>query len=269
MAPAKPSRGIDCHAHVFSATTPAVAGARYRPAYAATLDAWRAHWPAAGITHGVLVQPSFFGTDNTEMLAALAMDPAHLRGVAVLDPLVGEEAMRRLHASGIRALRLNLRGVADYSEYARDEWGALLVIAHALGWHVEVFVDPGRAPDVVPVLEPVPIPVVFDHFAAPGTDEAMVDATFRAVEQLAATRPVWGKLSAPYRLRGGDPHAFAARWLDIVGPGRVVWGSDWPWTGHEDAGDYARLRAALDRWVGAERVAAVLWDNAARLYDFS
>jgi predicted TIM-barrel fold metal-dependent hydrolase len=173
-----------------------------------------------------------------------------------------------MHAAGVRAIRLNLRGIGDWSQYTSPSWGALFVLAYALGWHVEVFVDPGRAPDVVPILAAIPVPVVFDHFGVPGTDEYAVDATFRAVEKLAASRPVWCKLSAPYRLQGGDPLAFAARWLDIVGPERLVWGSDWPWTGHEAAGDYERLRNALDRWVGPGRLATVLWDNAARLYDF-
>jgi len=269
MAAAKPSRGVDAHAHVFSATSPAVAGARYRPAYEATLEGWRAHWPRAGITHGVLVQPSFFGTDNAEMLASLAADPRHLRGVAVLHPLVDETSLRRMHAAGVRALRLNLRGASDFGEYGSDSWGELFVRAHALRWHVEVFADPGRTAAIVPILLDTPLPVVFDHFGAPGTHDAAIDATFGAIAKLAATRPVWGKLSAPYRLHGGDPQAFAERWLDIVGPGQLVWGSDWPWTGHEDAGDYQRQRKALDRWVGEARVDAVLWDNAARLYDFS
>jgi predicted TIM-barrel fold metal-dependent hydrolase len=269
MIPGKPSRGVDCHAHVFSATAPGVVGARYRPAYAATLGAWRLHWPAAGITHGVLVQPSFFGTDNAELLAALAADPRHLRGVAVVNPAVDDADLRRLHAAGVRALRLNLRGGVDASAYASAAWGALFVRAYALGWHLEVFVDPGGLPAIAHVLADSPIGVLFDHFGSPGGDSHAVDATFRAVAGLAATRPVWCKLSAPYRLNGGDPHAFAARWLEIVGPDRLVWGSDWPWTAHENAGDYGRLRGALDRWVGVDKVAAVLWDNAMRLYDFA
>jgi predicted TIM-barrel fold metal-dependent hydrolase len=265
----KPSRGIDCHAHVFSATLPAVAGARYRPAYEAAIGTWQSHWADAGITHGVLVQPSFFGTDNSELVAALALDPQRLRGVAVAHPLFDDGALRRLHAAGVRAIRLNLRGVTDSAEYVSDAWAELFVRVFALGWHVEVFVDPGGTPAIARILAGTPIPVVFDHFASPGTDERAVAATFAAVEKLAATRPVWGKLSAPYRLNGGDPLAFASRWLEIVGPGQLVWGSDWPWTAHEAAGDYARLRSALDRWVGAARVDAVLWDNAARLYGFA
>jgi predicted TIM-barrel fold metal-dependent hydrolase len=249
--------------------TPAVVGARYRPAYEATLAAWQARWMGNDITHGVLVQPSFYGTDNSEMLAAIAKDPHSLRGVAVVDPGFDDAALRRLHAGGVRALRLNLRGVRDYSEFGQDAWTELFIRAEVLGWHLEVFVDSGRAPEIVAVLAETSLPIVFDHFGVPGDDERSVDATFAAVGKLAAKRPVWAKLSAPYRVLGADVHALALRWIDIVGPDRVVWGSDWPWTSHEDAGDYGRLRKALDHWVGAERVVAVLWDNAARLYDFA
>ena len=71
-------RAIDAHAHVFSADAPAVAGARYRPAYGANVNEWRGLWERAGITHGVVVQPSFFGTDNREMLDTIASDPKHV-----------------------------------------------------------------------------------------------------------------------------------------------------------------------------------------------
>src|SRR4051812_45398239 len=106
-------QGVDCHAHVFSATAPAVAGARYRPSYAARLAAWRALWRPAGITHGVLIQPSFFGTNNTEMLSTIASDPSRLRGVAVVDPSVTQAQLVQLNAGGVRAIRLNARAIAD------------------------------------------------------------------------------------------------------------------------------------------------------------
>ena len=72
MSNVKATQGVDTHAHVFSAQAPAVPGARYRPDNAANLADWRARWPAAGITHGVVVQPSFFGGDNREMLDTIA-----------------------------------------------------------------------------------------------------------------------------------------------------------------------------------------------------
>ncbi len=261
-------RGIDTHAHVFSATAAAVAGARYRPAYAATLEGWRAHWAAAGITHGVLVQPSFFGSDNSEMLAALATEPARLRGVAVVDDRVDQAMLEHMQAAGVRALRLNLHGAAEFEHLAGASWRSLFERTHGLGWHVEVFVDTGCVPAIARVLADSPISVVFDHFGAPGPDARSADATFAAAKHLAASRPVWCKLSAPYRLEGGDPNALAARWIETVGANRLVWGSDWPWTRHEKSADYWRLRDTLERWVGEERARAILWDNAARLYQF-
>jgi predicted TIM-barrel fold metal-dependent hydrolase len=263
MPHAKPVRAIDCHAHVFSAGAPAVAGARYRPGYAATLDGWRAEWQRVGVTHGVLVQPSFFGTDNREMLTALGQAPQRLRGVAVVAPDTPDDELHRLDAGGVRAVRLNLQAVHDYATFGAPSWASLFERIARLGWHVEAFVEAGRASELAHAMSASRIGVVFDHFANPADD-----ATYAALRGFARDRDVWVKLSGPYRIGGVDPRDAARRWIDALGPDRLVWGSDWPWTRHEDGRDYTRMRDELDTWVGAERAAAVLWDNAARLYRF-
>jgi predicted TIM-barrel fold metal-dependent hydrolase len=266
---ATPDRAVDAHAHVFSADAPAVAGARYRPSYGANVNDWRRLWEGAGITHGVVVQPSFFGTDNREMLDTIAADPEHLRGVAVLDPLVDAATLQRFTSLGVRALRLNLRGVEDYRTYATPRWRDFYERIAEFGWHAEVFVDLGRLPEVEPAFTGSAIPVVFDHFGSAGAEKRSLAATFDAVSRLASTGPVWAKMSAPYRHAGSHPRELAARWLDAVGPANVLWGSDWPWTGHEAGRDYGRLREELDDWVDPRVVRAALWDNAARLYGFT
>jgi predicted TIM-barrel fold metal-dependent hydrolase len=261
--------GVDCHAHVFSATAPAVSGARYRPNYAARLAAWRALWRPAGITHGVLVQPSFFGANNAEMLSTIASDRARLRGVAVLEPDATDTMLQRLDSGGVRAIRLNLRGVADVSAYATTRWNSLLERVHALGWHVEVFHDGGALPRVAPIFANTPVTLVLDHFGSPADGIESMEPTYAAGKALAAERALWVKLSAPYRLGRAEPKRVAERWLEIVGRERLVWGSDWPWTQHERGKDYERLREQLDRWVGPALAPAILWDNAARLYRFA
>lgn len=260
---------VDCHAHVFSAGAPSVPGARYRPGYAADVDAWRAQWRQAGITHGVVVQPSFFGTDNREMLDTIAAAPRQLRGVAVLTPMADAATLDRFHAMGVRAIRLNLRGVRDYAEYSKPSWGALFDRAHERGWHLECYVDPGRIGEIAPMVERSPVAVAFDHFGMPGANAAAVDATFAAAARMARSREVWVKLSAPYRLDGTPPGELARRWLEALGPQRLVWGSDWPWTGFEtQKSSYAQVRARLDEWIDPAVARGILWDNAARLYDF-
>jgi predicted TIM-barrel fold metal-dependent hydrolase len=257
---------VDCHAHVFSANAPAVAGARYRPRYTASLSSWQAHWQRSGVTHGVLVQPSFFGTDNREMLEALALDPSHLRGVAVLEPAADEALLRRLDQAGVRAIRLNLAGAHEELQ-SLAPWRSLLERVRERGWHLEIFVDAGRLPAVAESLAGIPMRVVFDHFGHP--DPADVDATFDAVERLSATHEVWSKLSAPYRLEGLDARMLARRWIALAGDSRLVWGSDWPWTRHEQGRDYRGALAALREWVGEPSAHAILWDNPARLYRFA
>jgi predicted TIM-barrel fold metal-dependent hydrolase len=256
----------DCHAHVFSVDAKPVAGARYRPAYAATLDAWQSHWRAAGITHGVLVQPSFLGTDHGEMLAALARDRARLRGVAVVDPSFDEARLRALGDAGIAALRFNLHGTQAVEPWFQGAWRELLERAARLGWHLEVFMDTGLAPRIAKLLEPIAIPAVFDHFAVP--DPRDPGATYEALARLGRTRPVYCKLSAPYRLQGLDADACARDAKAALGEANVVWGSDWPFTRHEDAVAYEAMRHRAARWAGAN-ASGILWDNAARLYRFA
>src|SRR5687768_7961501 len=131
MPPENVPAAVDCHVHVFSVGARSAEDARYRPAYTATIEAVRALWSSHRITHGVIVQPSFFGTDNVEMLAAVATDRERLRGVAVLDPGASDDDIARLDAAGVVALRLNLKGRADYAAYATGEWQALYRRAHA------------------------------------------------------------------------------------------------------------------------------------------
>ncbi|QRG26799.1 amidohydrolase family protein [Halomonas binhaiensis] len=90
--------GVDTHAHVFRADLPLAPGRRYSPDYDASVDSFLGHLNLHGVSHGVLVQPSFLGTDNSFMVAALRQHPSRLRGIAVVDPEIHRERMsRRVH----------------------------------------------------------------------------------------------------------------------------------------------------------------------------
>ena len=66
--------GIDSHFHVFSAGEGS-ARARYVPRYNAPYEAWQRQASVVGVTRGVVVQPSFLGTDNTRLCAELRVNP--------------------------------------------------------------------------------------------------------------------------------------------------------------------------------------------------
>ena len=122
-------RAVDVHFHVFHAHV-AQPGARYVPGYDAPLAAWQAAAAPLGITRGVLVQPSFLGSDHRRTRTELAAHPDTLRGVAVLTPDTPPAELARLHALGVRAIRLNLVGtdVEGFRILAPAVLGAVAVV---------------------------------------------------------------------------------------------------------------------------------------------
>ena len=255
--------GVDSHFHVFDAHQ-AQPGARYTPAYAAPLSAWQAAALPLGVQRGVLVQTSFMGADNGLLACTLAKHPDTLRGVAVVDPTADAQTLAPLHAAGVRGIRLNLAGVShDMAAWsgAHALWDAVA----ALGWHLELHTDNGRLPDVLASL-PSGLPLVIDHMGKPESVSA-ADASVRALTARTYQTKVHVKLSGAYRLGETDACALARLWLGELGPDRLLWGSDWPCTNHEEEANYPALRHALDNWLqDASAVYAALVENPSRLY---
>src|SRR5579872_1340521 len=85
----------DCHVHIIGpqAKYPMAAKRPYTPPEA-TVAQLKAMHARIGITRTVLVQPSFYGTDNTCMLDALAQLGDTARGVAVIDLKTPDEIGR-------------------------------------------------------------------------------------------------------------------------------------------------------------------------------
>lgn len=258
---------VDSHFHVFE-TGQSVPEARYSPNYAAQLSDWQSAALQVGVTHGVLVQTSFMGTDNAYLLKHLQQHPDILRGVAVVAPTAGYEQLADLHRHGVRGIRLNLAGQShDMAAWAsaKSLWDAVL----RLGWHVELHTDTGALPAVL-VAVPLNIPVVVDHFCRP-EKASLNDETVRAVQGrvAAASAHVYIKLSAAYRLQADlNPKALAGLWLAELGENALLWGSDWPCTNFEAKADYAALHGELADWLGDDAAAeqAVRSANPMRLY---
>ena len=252
---------VDTHFHIFEASK-AMVGARYVPAYTASLDRWRSLAGHEGITHGVLVQPSFLGTDNQQMLNALAAHRGCLLGIAVVEPTISLQAMRQMQRMGVRGIRLNLVG----HDHRVDEWiqnTSFWDRMTVLDWHLQIHTDPGRLPDVLPQI-PKGIRVVIDHMAKP-LRATSSDPTLKLLSRRGADR-VMVKLSGAYRQVGLDAEKLTQVLLGELGPTALIWGSDWPCTNHEDCADYSQLRKNLDQWVGESWVEQVLSLNPMRLY---
>ncbi|MBT9386298.1 amidohydrolase family protein [Pseudooceanicola sp. CBS1P-1] len=271
--PARAITGIDTHAHIFNADQQMAEGRRYTPEYDATLIEWLGHQDRAGISHGVLVQPSFLGTDNGLIAEALSGHRDRLRGIAVVDPEISEAELARLNDQGFVGARLNLVGKTP-EDYADAGWQRFFQRLAALDWQVEIQRAFEDFATIAPPIAAAGCTVMIDHFGLPqgGIDPAN-PAHAAVLEMLRATPRAWVKLSAPYR--SGQDTSAAARSLAALreacgGLERFCWGSDWPHTRFEAATGYdaqlARLEALLPD--PAER-RTVLVENPAPLFRFN
>lgn len=272
---------VDCHFHLFDAGA-GMPSARYRPAYAARIEDWQRLLAPLGDLYGVVVQTSFLGTDNAMLFAALGASGGRLRGVAVVDLSVTDDALAAMHAAGVRGIRLNLFGDPDWRRIGTAPWRMLFERIARLGWHVELHTANGQGGAMLAELDTAlgccAAPVVLDHFGRPG-EQGSRDAVFEVAASILQHRQVWVKLSAAYRLLPGtDWQSLAGTWNQIVGPDRLLLGSDWPWTNHESPAR-ADECAALFRWpcepgAGGEAggdggfAESLRWRNAAVLYGF-
>jgi len=242
---------IDTHAHVFHRELKLAPGRRYAPDYDAPLSLYLEQLDRNGMTNGVLVQPSFLGTDNSYLVDCLKQTNGRLRGIAVVDPGISSDELSALDKVGISGIRLNLVG-QPLPDLAASEWKGLLANVKAMGWQVEVQRNASDLALLAPQLLDHGVTVVLDHYALPDPRLGVTDPGFQSVLKLGATRNVWIKISAPYR-NGPAGESFAKEAYPLLrgayGLDRLLWGSDWPHTQFEATQTYARNRKFLDTLI--------------------
>ncbi|MET4387770.1 putative TIM-barrel fold metal-dependent hydrolase [Bradyrhizobium sp. F1.4.3] len=242
---------IDTHAHVFHRGLKLAPGRRYAPDYDAPLALYLEQLDRNGMSNGVLVQPSFLGTDNSYLVECLKETAGRLRGIAVVDPAVSADELRALDRVGIVGIRLNLVG-QPLPDLTAAEWKTLLAEVKAMGWQVEIQRNASDLAVLAPQLLDHGVAVVLDHYALPDPKLGVADPGFQSVLKLGATRNVWVKISAPYR-NGAAGETFAKEAYPLLrnayGLDRLLWGSDWPHTQFEASQSYAKNRQFLDALI--------------------
>ncbi|WP_024507116.1 amidohydrolase family protein [Bradyrhizobium sp. ARR65] len=250
-----PQLAIDTHAHVFHRGLKLAAGRRYAPDYDAPLELYLQQLDANSMTNGVLVQPSFLGTDNSYLLECLKQAQGRLRGIAVVDSSVSSQEIIALEKAGVVGIRLNLVG-QPLPDFSASEWKALLALVKSANWQVEVQRNASDLASLTPKLLDAGVNVVLDHYALPDPKLGVDDPAFQDVLKLGASGRVWVKISAPYR-NGPQGQAFAKQAYPLLrasfGPDRLLWGSDWPHTQFEASESYGKNRRFLNELVTDER----------------
>jgi predicted TIM-barrel fold metal-dependent hydrolase len=229
-----------------------------------------------GVERAVLVQPSIYGADNTVMLEAMKTGGPEFRGVAVVAPAVAASELKRLHAAGVRGVRVNIVDVPNRKAgtLPLDALKKLARKVKPFGWHMEFLMHVDEFPDLDRMLDDFPVATVYGHLGYMKTDKGIQNPGFQALLRMMKAGRAWCKLTGPYRISSkrlphADTNAYAHA-LIAAAPKQVVWGTDWPHvmvkTPMPNDGDLASM---LGAWVpDAALRKQVLVDNPARLYEF-
>lgn len=267
---------VDCHFHVIAPLdqAPMAAGRSYTPAPASVAD-WRATLAPLGVTKGVVVQPSFYGTDNRVLLDALAQAPGTLMGIAAVAADVPDAELDRLAAAGVRGVRLAHFAQGDpraMGGFVR--WPAFDALEPRLaerGLHLQLFTDSRLLPALAPRLRRARVPVVIDHMGRAPASLGAAHEGLQALAGLMRDADVWVKLSGIANVSDAGPHYEDARPIHEAllnaAPDRLVWGSDWPHT--KPAGERpgtATLMQLFRQWTPQDLWHRIGWTNAVQLY---
>ncbi|MBP0651196.1 amidohydrolase family protein, partial [Mycobacterium tuberculosis] len=86
----------------------------------------------------------------------LARVPDRLRGVVVLPPTVPDAVLGRLHAAGVRGVRINRRNPGGLSLEDAAAFAARLA---PLGWHIQLQVQLSADLALAPLVRSSPVPI--------------------------------------------------------------------------------------------------------------
>ena len=242
-----PPHSCDSHFHVFEPTYPHVGDPQYTFPDA-TLDQYLELIGVLGIERMVLVQPTFYGTDNSLTLDVLKRVGANCRAVVRIEEDVSDAELDRYHELGVRAIRLDL--------FARRSWpieditayiSRMAARATPRGWHLQFYTPGTVVRDLLPFLAHFDdADFVIDHMGYMLESEGLTAADFERLLGILEIGRCWIKLSGPYRIAKDKPLSYVeplGRALVAARSDRLMWGSDWPHlpNGQRDTGELLNL----------------------------
>jgi len=252
-----PPRTCDTHFHVFEPGYPHVPD----PLYTfpdATVDQYLALLDFLGIDRCVLVQPTYYGADNTIALDTLKRMGSRCRAVVRVEEDITEAELDRFHRLGVRALRLDLFAratwlISDLIDYITR----MAARARPRGWHIQFYAPGTIVRDLLPFLANFEDAFVIDHMGYMLESDGLNRDDFDRLLKVLRSGNCWIKLSGPYRIakqKSLDYVEPIGRALVQTRPDRLIWGSDWPHlpNGQRDTGEVLNL---LGKWAsdGATR----------------
>lgn len=271
---AMPEGAVDAHMHVFGPLEhyPCVPHPHYTLPEA-TLGQFHAAMDVLDLRHFVIVQPSFYDTDNRCLIDTLKAAGPAARGVVMIEPDLDDETLRDYAAAGVMGVRLDLfKRAALPLEEIQAYIDTMAAKVAPLGWHLQFYAPGYIVRDLIDYLATLEIDYVIDHMGYMLEEDGLTEGDFDRLLALMKEGRCWLKLSAPYRLakkRGMDAVNEIAKAIVAAAPERAIWGSDWPHIpeGGRDTGELLNLLAI---WAPAPAVRKqILTDNPKKLLGFA
>jgi len=231
---------------------------------------------AAGVDGIVLVQAAATEAETRFMLS-LAKDDARVRGVVGWIDMMARDAPDRLAALAadpkLRGIRPMWQDIADDEWFLRPEQDAAYRAVVELGLTFGALARVRHLRHMPRLIERHPgLPVVIDHAAKPEIAAGGHAAWARDMRVLAAFPHVRCKFSGlvTEAAHGAGIDAilpYAETLLELFGPGRLIFGSDWPVvTTHADYATWWAWAHALTAHLEVGERAAVFGGNAVGFY---
>ena len=269
----------DSHFHVFGSAEryPFIKELRYQPPVAPLKD-YLAHAHELGIERYVFVQPSAYGRDNSCMLDAMReVGPQRCRGIVELDEDIDDAELERMHALGVRGVRVNVNPIkppeAGFAGSIAGRIKKLDARCAERGWMLD-FLTPGwLTRELIPTLQELASPFSVAHLGMFPAKDGVGQAGFQAfLHLLATTKNAWVKLTGVYRIStaaGFSDAAALARAAIEAAPARVIWGSDYPHLSFAHKAGTAELFKLLEAWAPDEASRRrILVDNPEKCFGF-
>jgi len=265
-----PANSADCHIHIYDPRFPPQVA---KPTNATAQD-YRLLQKRVGVTRVVIVTPRCYVTDNSCTVDAIAqLGLTNARGVGVLRPAVTDAELKSLDAGGIRGIRFTVAN-PETAAVSIDMIEPLAKRIAALGWHVQLNMEPEQIADNAQMLQRLPATIVFDHMGKLTFPGGMQHPAYRVIRGLFDAGRAWVKLSGAYLDTSKGPPGYAdgtalAQSYVKAAPERLVWGSDWPHPSAKQPPDDAALFDLLAQWAPDEATRnRILVTNPQALYGF-
>jgi predicted TIM-barrel fold metal-dependent hydrolase len=281
-----PTGACDCHTHIFGDLRrfPFAASRAYTPETSSIAEMRSLH-RALHIDRVVIVQPTFYGADNSCTLDAVKQLGSVARGIAVITDKTSNAELDQMHRGGIRGIRIHLGGENQWvPAITRQRFKAAIERIKSRDWHVEIATRLSVIEAIKDQVMASPVPVSFDHFGRAQAALGLYQPGFHALLSLVHSGKAYVDLSAPDSISKQSPDYSdvtpLAKALIAANPQRVTWGSNWP---HPPETLYRKITEItplsqiddgrdlnqLATWTtGAAQLKLILVENPARLYGF-